>query len=220
RADLSQMSFAFTVMGGGQSWNNDFSKRELTSLNIHHGDVSIVVNGASPTTWATVDTTEGRKRIADEIGVSVRGFAPFSVEHSVEHADTGLLEVRLAPGTTKIKKCARCGTAGSITLAGQRITCPLCKGKGHNIITSGPTDAPAMSTVTDGRSRSEHERERLVALGWTPKTPRATSATATLVRPSRPDEAQRYERLLRGQRKIDEERKTETPQIGISDDDY
>jgi hypothetical protein len=42
------MSFAFRC--SDQEWSEDYSQRRILETNIHRGDVSIVTNGASPTT--------------------------------------------------------------------------------------------------------------------------------------------------------------------------
>ena len=53
RGDLDgQMSFAFRVPPGGDSWSEDFKRRTITQCEISGGDVSIVSFGASPTTSA------------------------------------------------------------------------------------------------------------------------------------------------------------------------
>ena len=50
RGDVAEMSFGFRVHDGGQSWDADYTERDLTELNIHRGDVSIVDMGANPHT--------------------------------------------------------------------------------------------------------------------------------------------------------------------------
>lgn len=49
---MNQMSFAFQA--NDQDWNDDLTERSIKSVSIHRGDVSIVNQGASPTTWAKV----------------------------------------------------------------------------------------------------------------------------------------------------------------------
>jgi HK97 family phage prohead protease len=51
---INQMSMAFTVAKGEQDWNEDRTERTIRAVNIHRGDVSIVNQGASPTTVATI----------------------------------------------------------------------------------------------------------------------------------------------------------------------
>ena len=51
RGDLDgQMSFAFRVPAGGDSWSEDYTRRTITQAEIHGGDISVVNFGASPTT--------------------------------------------------------------------------------------------------------------------------------------------------------------------------
>lgn len=45
---IDQMSFAFRVTR--QTWDEDYENREITEVNIHRGDVSIVNQGANPAT--------------------------------------------------------------------------------------------------------------------------------------------------------------------------
>jgi HK97 family phage prohead protease len=45
---IDQMSFAFRVQS--QEWNEDYSDRNITEVNIHRGDVSVVNQGANPAT--------------------------------------------------------------------------------------------------------------------------------------------------------------------------
>lgn len=54
RRDLNEMSFAFQVPPGGQTWSKDYSERRITSVNLHHGDVSLVNAGSNPATAGTV----------------------------------------------------------------------------------------------------------------------------------------------------------------------
>lgn len=48
RGDLDEMSFAFRVMR--QEWNEEYTERHITEVNIERGDVSVVNYGANPHT--------------------------------------------------------------------------------------------------------------------------------------------------------------------------
>lgn len=53
RGDLDgQMSFAFQATG--QAWSDDYSRRDITSVSIHRGDVSIVNFAANPAAVASI----------------------------------------------------------------------------------------------------------------------------------------------------------------------
>jgi hypothetical protein len=52
RGDVDEMSFAFRVTKN--SWNSDYSERNIEAVNLHRGDVSIVSFGANPATMAMV----------------------------------------------------------------------------------------------------------------------------------------------------------------------
>lgn len=63
RGDLDQMSFAFRVPAGGDSWSQDYTLREMRELNLSGGDASVVTYPANPTTSASIrsrDTLEAR----------------------------------------------------------------------------------------------------------------------------------------------------------------
>lgn len=55
RKDADEMSFAFRVPDGGQTWSQDYSERRITMANLHRGDVSLVNAGSNPATAGTVD---------------------------------------------------------------------------------------------------------------------------------------------------------------------
>lgn len=58
RGDLDgQMSFAFQAID--QDWSDDFGERTLRSVEINRGDVSIVTQGASPTTSSMIRSLNG-----------------------------------------------------------------------------------------------------------------------------------------------------------------
>ena len=78
---IGQMSFGFRVDGkDGQRWSDDYAQRELLSVELNHGDVTICPWGASPTTNVAVrgaaSTAQERRAMAEAIGYSVRGYAP------------------------------------------------------------------------------------------------------------------------------------------------
>lgn len=57
RGDIDQMSFAFQVTTG--SWNEDYTRRRITAVSMHRGDVSVVNQGANPTSTATLRAAGG-----------------------------------------------------------------------------------------------------------------------------------------------------------------
>jgi len=59
RGDVDEMSFAFRV--NEQTWNGDYTERNITEINLHRGDVSIVTFGANPHTMALL-----RAALADD----------------------------------------------------------------------------------------------------------------------------------------------------------
>ena len=50
RGDLDQMSFAFKVPNGGDSWGENYTLRTLRNVDLHGGDVSIVTYPANENT--------------------------------------------------------------------------------------------------------------------------------------------------------------------------
>lgn len=54
RGDMDEMSFAFRVPKGGDTWNDDESVRTLNEVNIDKGDVSVVNFGANPATSSSI----------------------------------------------------------------------------------------------------------------------------------------------------------------------
>ncbi|MGZ6838541.1 MAG: HK97 family phage prohead protease [Blastococcus sp.] len=54
RGDLDQMSFAFRVPTGGDTWSDDYGLRTLRSIELNGGDVSVVTYPANPATSASV----------------------------------------------------------------------------------------------------------------------------------------------------------------------
>ena len=54
RGDATSMSFAFRVTQ--QIWNEDYTDRQITEVNLHRGDVAVIVSGlgANPPAWGTV----------------------------------------------------------------------------------------------------------------------------------------------------------------------
>ena len=61
RGDIDQMSFAFQATD--QDWNDDYTARSIKSVSIHRGDVSVVNQGASPTTQANLRSADAIQRV-------------------------------------------------------------------------------------------------------------------------------------------------------------
>ncbi|MDX6692301.1 MAG: uncharacterized protein QOG15_3758 [Solirubrobacteraceae bacterium] len=56
RGDVDAMSFAFKVTA--DTWNKDRTKRAISAVSLHRGDVSVVSAGANPAALATVRAAE------------------------------------------------------------------------------------------------------------------------------------------------------------------
>jgi HK97 family phage prohead protease len=71
RGDLSQMSFAFRVMGDdGDAWSKDWTERTLLGLDLNDGDVSVVTYPANP--GATAALRDGGHVPADALASVLR----------------------------------------------------------------------------------------------------------------------------------------------------
>lgn len=66
RGDMDEMSFAFRVPKGGDSWDDDENVRTLNEVNIDHGDVSVVNFGANPATSSSISRAIHQLMEADE----------------------------------------------------------------------------------------------------------------------------------------------------------
>jgi len=64
RGDLDQMSFAFRIAPGGDSWNDDYTVRTVRSVDLDGGDVSVVTYPASPTTSVQMEMLRARRAAA------------------------------------------------------------------------------------------------------------------------------------------------------------
>ncbi len=58
---IDQMSFAFQVTD--QDWSDDYTERTIKSVSIHRGDVSVVNQGASETTMASIRSLEDLRKV-------------------------------------------------------------------------------------------------------------------------------------------------------------
>lgn len=61
---IDQMSFAFRVMT--QVWDEDYTDRNITEVSLDRGDVSVVNQGASPTTSVTLRSLLGNPGLTEE----------------------------------------------------------------------------------------------------------------------------------------------------------
>ncbi len=127
RGDIDQMSFSFRAER--QEWNKDFTARRIIEANIHRGDVSVVNQGASPTTFASVRAATaragGRSAIPDR-KLLAEGIGKLAViEMRSLTLDGETFNLRVAGDD-----CGRCDGEGTIVLSGATITCPQCGGSG------------------------------------------------------------------------------------------
>jgi HK97 family phage prohead protease len=61
RGDLDQMSFAFRVPTGGDTWSDDYTQRTIREANLAGGDVSVVTYPANPNTSVAVRAADERE---------------------------------------------------------------------------------------------------------------------------------------------------------------
>lgn len=76
RGDAQSMSFAFRVTQ--QVWNEDYTDRTITEVNLHRGDVAVIVSGlgANPAAWGTVRAAETNSPPIPELEPPAWVFAP------------------------------------------------------------------------------------------------------------------------------------------------
>jgi hypothetical protein len=169
RGDLDQCSFGFTITD--QEWSKDGQRRTIRGVNLDRGDISLCNQGASRSTYASISDDPAARKA--EIGDLLRGSTSFAAE-TVSNP-SGVLEVRMVTraATTKLRKCARCGTKGTVNLGNGPIPCPNCGGNGYSSVSPDSlvsVDAPNLSSAADGGSRglvmkAKREREYLAASG-------------------------------------------------------
>lgn len=63
RGDAASMSFAFRVTQ--QIWNEDYTDRQITEVNLHRGDVAVIVSGlgANPAAWGSVRSAQNLESV-------------------------------------------------------------------------------------------------------------------------------------------------------------
>ena len=92
RGDMNEMSFAFRVTK--QTWNDDYTERDITEVSLHRGDVSVVTFGANPATVAALRALDiGGDEFADAFESLKRGDATPEQRAIVERAAVSLNEV-------------------------------------------------------------------------------------------------------------------------------
>lgn len=95
RGDLNEMSFAFRVVQ--QTWNADYTDRQITEVNMHKGDVSVVNYGANPATEAAL------RGLADLCDIAELD-AAITALRAGEEADLSLIERAVASLSDLIPK--------------------------------------------------------------------------------------------------------------------
>lgn len=85
---VTEMSMAFRVPKGGDSWNDDMTERRISHVELHRGDVSVVSAGANPGTSVSVRhedyTLEQRRRLAERSSGRLLRYAWGSTELGTE----------------------------------------------------------------------------------------------------------------------------------------
>jgi hypothetical protein len=153
RGDLDgQMSFAFRVPAGRDSWSKDFAEREIHEADLRGGDVSIVVNGANGSTFSAMRAQTGLA-VRSATLVDRRQMAPTVSRNLVVlecrsfSLDGQQYDMRTPEGDDP---CNRCQGEGSIVLKGLMVPCPQCGGDGGS---SGNAKFPAEQGDGEALSR-------------------------------------------------------------------
>jgi HK97 family phage prohead protease len=122
---VDAMSFAFKITKNGKTWDDTFSRRRISGVNLEGGDVSLVSRPANPHTSASIrsgGTLEERRRQAELLGDRLIG-TTYSLR---------------AAGDT----CARCNGLGTVTLP-----CPNCGPDAGARGAQAPTVKPGAAEV-------------------------------------------------------------------------
>jgi HK97 family phage prohead protease len=128
RGDLTQMSIAFRVVPGGQSWNDDMDYRRITEAALY--DVSIVTSPANPNTSAALRSLDVLRRFAaldpGELAVearSHRGLLSAAGEVlAVAQRDATVVVVQVDDDDAEDDQCGACGA----DMPAGAAFCPSC----------------------------------------------------------------------------------------------
>ena len=181
---LNQMSFAFRATD--DEWNDDWTDRNIRSVDIHRGDVSVVTQGASSATNASIRTEDALNALR---AVGVDGFIDaldewrqFTLLPMEDRAGKALSAATTEVLTRILSLLQKVddATDEAIPAMSELLNVPNPNNQSsHNADGSpknagngdGEPDAPASSTATDGRGikdldrRRRNERHRLNQLG-------------------------------------------------------
>lgn len=160
-----QLSFAFRAIE--QDWNDDYSERTLTQVEINFGDVSVVTQGANPATSSSIRAqraTELRRMADDYIEEQQRAGRVLSSQN-VEMLNSALdLVANADENLDKVQPMIA-------NLLGRANPDKPNEGDGDsNSEPDGSTAAPIVSVATDGRSAlddgdfTKRARQKLEAL--------------------------------------------------------
>ncbi len=120
RGDMDQCSFAFC--GARSEWDEDYTQREIVSLDIHRGDVSVVNQGANPAT-----------------SFSMRSF----IDRLIEPSDEALAELRELFGPDDLQAAfatlARLAPAEEVPEEASRLSLDFYRARAYQLRARGVT---------------------------------------------------------------------------------
>jgi len=107
RGDIDEMSIGFVTLG--QRWSPDWSKRYLTNLDLHRGDVSVVALAANPATRGLTMTAFPVSEAA-AAGL-VKEYRTPTQPYTAHKGETNECPVCHSVNADSVKHCDQCGHA-------------------------------------------------------------------------------------------------------------
>jgi HK97 family phage prohead protease len=154
RGVLKEASFAFKIERGGDSWNADSTRREIRAVNLHRGDISLVVYGANRNTGAVILRSAQERRFMANVVTSTGWFGPALARQMMP--DNPGKGYDAPDSDTDEVVCIHCAGRGQMM---DGSVCPKCDG-------TGMVDAePDNDGDEPRREFSAAERQRLAREG-------------------------------------------------------
>lgn len=179
---IDQMSFAFQCTDN-DAWNPDYTERNIKSVSIHRGDVSVVNQGASEATTASIRRLEALNQLSvrsligaltewrDWTLLSTEQRAGAAISAATNAVLTKVMEAlttiddnadEIIPALAELMGVPDPNEADEHNPDGSPKT--GMQGAAKAAIGSGPKDAPNVSSATDGRALADKVRRQRQSL--------------------------------------------------------